>query len=55
MKIFWARHYKEWRTNNDPYHILSKYYEVVMIRKFTLFILELLPIIYLKAFSVTML
>ena len=33
----------------------SKYFEVVMIRKITLFILELLSNIYLKAFSVTML
>jgi hypothetical protein len=55
MKIFLTRHYKEWRINNDPSHIsiLSKYIEVVMIR--SLFILELLSNIYLKAFSVTML
>ena len=33
----------------------NKYFEAVMIRKITLFILELLPIIYLKAHSVTML
>jgi hypothetical protein len=57
MEIFWTRNYKKWRINNDPSHIsiLSKYFEVVMIRKITLFILELLSNIYLKAFSVTML
>jgi hypothetical protein len=55
MQIFCARHYKEWRINNNPSHIFSKYFKVVMIIKITLFIVELLPIIYLKAFSVTML
>jgi hypothetical protein len=57
MEIFWTRNYKKWRINNDPSHIsiLSKYFEVVMIRKITLFIMELLSNIYLKAFSVTML